>query len=60
MYRYKSAPNDMNKIMSICKNYGLYLIEDSSEMIGQKFNNIPCGSFGDISTFSFYANKILY
>ena len=50
-------PNDMKKIMSICKNYGLYLIEDSSEMIGQKFNNIPCGSFGDISTFSFYANK---
>ena len=50
-------PNDMNKIISICKNYGLYLIEDSSEMIGQKFNNIPCGSFGDISTFSFYANK---
>ena len=50
-------PNDMNKIMSICKNYGLYLIEDASEMLGQKFNNIPCGSFGDISTFSFYANK---
>ena len=50
-------PNDMKKIMSICKNYGLYLIEDSSEMIGQKFNNIPCGSFGDVSTFSFYANK---
>ena len=43
--------------MYICKKHDLYLIEDSSEMIGQKFNNIPCGSFGDISTFSFYANK---
>ena len=26
-------------------------------MIGQKYNNLPCGIFGDISTFSFYANK---
>ena len=43
--------------MYICKKHDLYLIEDSSEMIGQKFKNIPCGSFGDISTFSFYANK---
>ena len=50
-------PNDMKKIMYICKKHDLYLIEDSSEMIGQKFKNIPCGSFGDISTFSFYANK---
>jgi len=50
-------PNDMNKIISICKKHKLYLIEDAAEMIGQKFNNAPCGSFGDISTFSFYANK---
>ena len=50
-------PNDMEKIMYICKKHNLYLIEDASEMIGQKFKNIPCGSFGDISTFSFYANK---
>ena len=26
-------------------------------MIGQKYNNKICGSFGQISTFSFYANK---
>ncbi len=50
-------PNDMKKIISICKKNKIYLIEDAAEMIGQKFNNAPCGSFGDISTFSFYANK---
>ena len=50
-------PNDMKKIVNICKKNKLYLIEDAAEMIGQKFNNEPCGSFGDISTFSFYANK---
>ena len=50
-------PNEMNLILKICKKYKLYLIEDAAEMIGQNFNGKPCGSFGDISTFSFYANK---
>jgi len=50
-------PCEMDKILNICKKYKLYLIEDAAEMIGQTYNNKPCGSFGDISTFSFYANK---
>ena len=47
----------MDKITKLCKKYKLYLIEDAAEMIGQKYKGKPCGSFGDISTFSFYANK---
>jgi len=50
-------PCEMDKILNICKKYKLYLIEDAAEMIGQTYKNKPCGSFGDISTFSFYANK---
>ena len=50
-------PCDMSKILKICKKHKIYLIEDAAEMIGQKYKNLPCGSFGDISTFSFYANK---
>ena len=50
-------PCDMNRILKICKKHKIYLIEDAAEMIGQKYKNLPCGSFGDISTFSFYANK---
>ena len=50
-------PCDMDKIVKLCKKYKLYLIEDAAEMIGQQYKNRPCGSFGDISTFSFYANK---
>jgi perosamine synthetase len=50
-------PCDMNKILKICKKYKIYLIEDAAEMIGQTYQAKPCGSFGDISTFSFYANK---
>jgi len=50
-------PNDMDKILKIVKKHRLYLIEDAAEVIGQKYKNKLCGSFGDISIFSFYANK---
>ena len=50
-------PCDMDKILKICKKYKLYLIEDAAEMLGQNYKKNKCGSFGDISTFSFYANK---
>ena len=33
------------------------IIEDAAEAHGQTCDNKPCGSFGDISTFSFYPNK---
>ena len=33
------------------------LIEDAAEMIGQTYYGKQCGSFGDVSTFSFYPNK---
>ncbi len=33
------------------------IIEDAAEMHGQTYNKKPCGSFGDISIFSFYPNK---
>ena len=50
-------PTDMKKILKIKKKYGLYLIEDAAEQLGQKYDNKPIGSFGEISTFSFFANK---
>ena len=33
--------------------------EDAAEMHGQTYKNKPCGSFGEISTFSFYSNKFI-
>ncbi len=50
-------PVDMNPILELCKKYNLKLIEDAAEVHGQTYNNTMCGSFGDISTFSFYPNK---
>jgi len=50
-------PVDMDPVLEIAERHGLKIIEDASEMIGQTYNEMPCGSFGDISTFSFYPNK---
>tara|TARA_B100001123_G_C15169105_1_gene970638 strand:+ start:131 stop:1270 length:1140 start_codon:yes stop_codon:yes gene_type:complete len=54
-----SFPNDMDKILKICKKHNLIIIEDAAEVLGIKYKQKMCGSFGDISTFSFYANKQL-
>jgi perosamine synthetase len=50
-------PVDMDPIIEIAQKYGIKVIEDAAEMHGQTYNGKPCGSFGEISTFSFYANK---
>jgi len=50
-------PVDMDPIVELCNKYNLKLIEDAAEMHGQTYNGKKCGSFGDISTFSFYPNK---
>lgn len=52
-----SFPNDMDKILKICKRRKIFIIEDAAEVLGLNYKNKRCGSFGDISTFSFYANK---
>ena len=50
-------PVDMNPILDIARKHDLKIIEDAAEMHGQTYRGKPCGSFGDISIFSFYANK---
>jgi perosamine synthetase len=50
-------PVDMDPLMALAKKHNLKVIEDAAEMHGQTYKGRPCGSFGDISTFSFYPNK---
>ena len=50
-------PAEMDKILDIAKRHNLKVIEDAAQAHGVKYKNSPCGSFGDISIFSFYANK---
>ena len=40
--------------MKICKKYNLWLIEDSCDALGSKFNGQNVGTFGDFGTLSFY------
>ena len=50
-------PIDMDPLLKIAKKYKLKVIEDAAEVLGLKYKNKECGSFGDVSIFSFYANK---
>lgn len=52
-------PVDMSPILELAKKYGLKILEDAAEAHGQTYFGRPCGSFGDISTFSFYPNKLI-
>ena len=50
-------PVEMDSILEIANKHGLKVIEDAAEMHGQTYKDRACGSFGDISVFSFYPNK---
>jgi CDP-6-deoxy-D-xylo-4-hexulose-3-dehydrase len=47
-------PFNVKKIKEICEKYNLWLIEDSCDALGSKFNNQNVGTFGDLATLSFY------
>jgi CDP-6-deoxy-D-xylo-4-hexulose-3-dehydrase len=47
-------PFNIKKIKEICQKYDLWLIEDSCDALGSKFNDQKVGTFGDLATLSFY------
>lgn len=52
-------PCDMEPVLGIAKRRHLYVIEDAAEAHGAEYKGKKVGSFGDISCFSFFGNKIL-
>jgi perosamine synthetase len=50
-------PTDMDPVMAFAKAHDLRIIEDAAEMHGQTYRGRACGSFGEVSAFSFYPNK---
>jgi CDP-6-deoxy-D-xylo-4-hexulose-3-dehydrase len=47
-------PCDMDRVLSICRNHNLILIEDCCESLGARFKGKPVGTFGLSGTFSFF------
>jgi CDP-4-dehydro-6-deoxyglucose reductase, E1 len=47
-------PIELLEIEKLAKQYNLWVIEDSCDALGGTYDGRPLGSFGDISTFSFY------
>jgi dTDP-4-amino-4,6-dideoxygalactose transaminase len=50
---------DMDKIMGICKNHNVAVIEDAAESLGTYYKGKHTGTFGDYGIFSFNGNKII-
>jgi len=50
-------PIDMDPVRSLATKHELTIVEDAAQSIGLTYKGKPCGSFGDISTLSFYSNK---
>ncbi|MDO8592376.1 MAG: DegT/DnrJ/EryC1/StrS family aminotransferase [bacterium] len=52
-------PANYDILPAWCKKNKIYLIEDAAEAHGACFAGKPVGSFGQVSCFSFYGNKVL-
>lgn len=50
-------PCDMDTLRDICRNHNLVLIDDAAHAIPTEYKGQPIGTIGDLSAFSFYANK---
>ena len=52
-------PVDMDKLYAIAKQHNLRVIEDAAQAFGSQWQGKKIGSFGDLVSFSFQANKNL-
>ena len=50
---------EIERIVAICKQHNLKLVEDAAESLGSFYNGNHTGTFGDIGVFSFNGNKII-
>ncbi len=53
------VPCDMEVCLDLAGQFNLAVIEDAAEALGGSWNSRPCGTIGDVGTFSFYANKVM-
>ncbi|MGH4123625.1 MAG: lipopolysaccharide biosynthesis protein RfbH [Clostridium sp.] len=48
-------PAEMDKLMYIARRHNLYVVEDTCDALDSTYDGKFCGTFGDFSTYSFYA-----
>ena len=47
-------PFDLDKVIEIARKYNLWVVEDNCDALGSQYKGQYTGTFGHISTFSFY------
>jgi len=52
-------PVDLDPLMEVAEKHGLYVVEDTAQAHGAKYKGKKVGSFGHVSCFSFYADKLI-
>ena len=52
-------PCEMDSILNIAEKHNLYIVEDCAEAFGSLYKGKHLGTFGNISTFSFFGNKTI-
>ncbi|MBX3438177.1 MAG: DegT/DnrJ/EryC1/StrS family aminotransferase [Planctomycetaceae bacterium] len=56
---YGGHPCDMERILNVARRHGIRVIEDAAHAIPARYGDRPIGTIGDLTYFSFYANKTI-
>lgn len=56
---YTGQAVELDKLLRICRDHNILLIEDASHSIGTKYKGRPVGSIADMTTFSFHPVKTI-
>ncbi len=54
---YAGFPADMDALMEIANEYGLFVVEDAAQALGSTYKGRPAGSLGHMAAFSFHETK---
>lgn len=56
---YGGHPCEIERVVDLCREQGVAVVEDAAHAVGARRKGTPCGSFGDVGCFSFFSNKNL-